>query len=81
VLNGNGGERLPKGALRGMVEDFLREPARDGKDFTPGDIGRVLERSSGAVSNALEKLVEEGTAVQVNEKPRRFALSATANDG
>lgn len=79
--NGNGGERLPKGALRGLVEDFLLEPNRAGMEFTPGDIGRALERSVGAVSNALDKLAEDGTAELVNEKPRRFALTAAAIEG
>lgn len=68
----NGKRRLPKGALRGMVEDFLREDDRVGHDYTPGDIARKLDRSSGAVSNALDRLVEDGTVAQTSNKPRRF---------
>jgi hypothetical protein len=42
------------------------------KDFTPGEIGKVLDRSSGAVANALDKLVQEGQAVLTSEKPHRY---------
>jgi hypothetical protein len=64
--------RLGKGALRGMVEDFLR--ANRGKEFSPNAIGKALGRSSGAVFNALVKLVGDGYAVQTRDKPKRFAL-------
>lgn len=64
--------RLGKGALRGMVEDFLR--ANPGKEFSPNAIGKALDRSSGAVFNALVKLVGDGYAVQTQDKPKRFAL-------
>lgn len=79
--NGNGRQRLPKGALRGLVEDFLREPERAGQDYTPGDIARKLERSAGAVSNCLDKLLAADTVEQTSEKPRRFRLSASAAEG
>ncbi|WP_034274341.1 MarR family transcriptional regulator [Haloechinothrix halophila] len=72
--------RLPKGALRGMVEDFLREDDRVSHDYTPGDIARKLARSSGAVSNALDRLVQDGTVVQTSSKPRRFRLADETND-
>lgn len=65
--------RLAPGALRGMVEDYLRD--RLGEQFSPNAIGRALNRSSGAVNNALEKLVAEGTAVKTQEAPKRFALA------
>jgi hypothetical protein len=64
--------RLGKGALRGMVEDYLR--ANPGKEFSPNAIGKALGRSSGAVFNALVKLVGDGYAVQTQDKPKRFAL-------
>src|SRR5438067_7742354 len=53
--------RLPKGALHGLVEDFLAEPARRSNAYTAGEIGRKLIRSSGAVRNALDRLTEQGT--------------------
>ena len=65
--------RLAKGALRGMVEDFLRDHA--GQDFSPGTIGKNLNRSAGAVHNALEKLVDAGYAVRTSDKPKRFRMA------
>lgn len=67
---------LSKGALRGMVEDYLTE--HTGEQFSPSAIGKALNRSSGAVNNALEKLVADGYAVQTQDKPKRFAAKATA---
>ncbi|MGI8311658.1 MarR family transcriptional regulator [Saccharopolyspora hattusasensis] len=65
------GPRLSKGELRGMVEDYLTE--HPGEEFSPNTIGKALNRSSGAVNNALEKLVADGYAVQTQDKPKRFA--------
>lgn len=79
--NGGSKQRLPKGALRGLVEDFLREPDRIGRSYTPGEIGRKLDHSPGAVSNALDRLVEHGTVVQTSQKPRRYSLAVEATDG
>jgi predicted transcriptional regulator len=62
--------RLGKGALRGMVEDYLT--GRAGAELSPSVIGKALGRSSGAVSNALDKLVADGYAVQTQDKPKRF---------
>jgi hypothetical protein len=66
--------RLAPGALRGMVEDHLRDhPA---EEFGPTAIAKALAgESSGAVSNALDKLVEDGVVVKTNDKPRRFAFA------
>jgi hypothetical protein len=66
--------RLASGALRGMVEDYLR--GHPGKEFGPTAIAKELGgKSSGAVSNALDKLVEAKIAVKTQDKPRRFALA------
>lgn len=62
--------RLGKGALRGMVEDFLAE--RPGEQFGPGSIANALHRSSGAVANALDKLVAAGYATKVQDAPKRY---------
>ncbi|WP_280385111.1 hypothetical protein [Nocardia wallacei] len=67
-------ERLAPGALRGQVEDHLRE-APAGKEFTPHDIGKALGRSSGAVHNALVKLTDLGTARQTCARPKKFTLA------
>ncbi|MFD8497299.1 MarR family transcriptional regulator [Amycolatopsis sp. NPDC059657] len=67
-------ERLAPGGLRGMVEDYLRD--HPGDQFGPTAIANALGgKSSGAVSNALDKLVEGGVAVKTQDKPRRFALT------
>ena len=71
--------RLAPGALHGMVEDYLRDHPDD--EFGPTKIGHDLGRSSGAVSNALERLVASGDAVRSNDRPRRYRLAPAAADG
>lgn len=71
------GEGVRPGALRDMVHAHLIE--FPDKDFTPYEIGKVINRSSGAVANALDRLVNLGEAVLTCERPRRFALAPTAN--
>ncbi|QBS41341.1 hypothetical protein DMB37_15625 [Nocardia sp. CS682] len=68
-------EKLAPGALRGQVEDHLRDNP-DG-EFTPHQIGKALERSSGAVHNALVKLTETGIATQTSTAPKKFRLATT----
>lgn len=65
--------RLAPGALEGKVEDFLRAHPDD--EFGPAAIAKKLARSSGAVSNALDRLVAKGTAVQTKASPKRYALA------
>ncbi|MEV0621724.1 hypothetical protein AB0I81_50945 [Nonomuraea sp. NPDC050404] len=69
---GVGGGVRP-GALRDRVHAHLLE--YPDKDFTPYEIGKVLDASSGAVANALDRLVNLGHAVLTCERPRRFALA------
>ncbi|MFD4460080.1 hypothetical protein [Nocardia sp. NPDC058480] len=66
--------RLPAGALRGQVEDYLRD--NPGEEFTPHQIGKALERSSGAVHNALVKLTKDETARQTSTAPKKFTLAS-----
>lgn len=67
--------RLKPGMLHGMVEDYLRANPDD--EFGPTKIARDLGgKSSGAVNNALERLVKDGTAVKTKEHPKRFSLAA-----
>lgn len=66
--------RLAPGALRGMVEDYLRDHSTEA--FGPAAIGRVLGRSSGAVANALDRLTEHGVVVQTSQAPRRYRIAA-----
>ena len=67
-------QRLAPGALRGVVEAYLRD---NSGEFSPNAIGMALDRSSGAVHNALEKLVESGYAVRTSDKPKKYSLVAT----
>ncbi|MEV4581504.1 hypothetical protein AB0K16_50545 [Nonomuraea jabiensis] len=75
IGSGAGGGVRP-GALRDRVHVHLIE--FPDKDFTPYEIGKVLDASSGAVANALDRLVNLGQAVLTCERPRRFALAPTA---
>lgn len=65
--------RLKPGVLHGMVEDYLRDHPDD--EFGPTRVARDLNRSSGAVNNALERLAKDGTAVKTKEHPKRFSLA------
>ncbi|MFE0156729.1 hypothetical protein ACFWY5_57060 [Nonomuraea sp. NPDC059007] len=74
---GIGGSTRP-GGLRDLVHAHLIE--FPGKEFTSHEIAKALGgRSSGAVANALDRLVQLGDAVPTTERPRRFALAPTAN--
>jgi hypothetical protein len=46
------------------------------KEFTPHEIHKVLNHSSGAIANALDTLVKLGEAEMATEKPRRFRRAA-----
>jgi hypothetical protein len=63
--------------LRGQVEDYLAETPGE---HSPVEIGKVLGRSSGAIANALESLVESGDAVRTSDQPRRYSHSDHADD-
>lgn len=67
-------ERLGKGALRGLVEDFLRE--HPGQEFGPTALAKALHRSAGAINNACEKLVAEGYVHRARQAPKRFTLAS-----
>ncbi|GGL20628.1 hypothetical protein [Nocardia jinanensis] len=67
-------DKLASGALRGLVEDHLRD--NPGEEFTPHQIANALGgRSSGAVHNALVKLAKTGIAEQTCDRPKKFALT------
>ncbi|MEV4644938.1 hypothetical protein [Saccharopolyspora sp. NPDC049357] len=67
-------KRLAKGELRGMVEDFLA--AHPGEEFSAGQIAKALDRSAGAVNNALHKLSDGGYARQTQDSPKRFVTAS-----
>lgn len=65
--------RLASGALHGLVEDYLREhPATE---HSPTAVGKALGRSSGAVANALERMVTAGWAQRTSDKPKRYRIA------
>jgi hypothetical protein len=69
------GRRLGSGELRAMVLAHLTE--HPGQSFTPGKIARALgDRSTGAIGNALQTLVERGRVTCTHARPRRFAATA-----
>jgi DNA-binding MarR family transcriptional regulator len=68
--------RSHPGELRAKVAAHLA--AYPGKEFTPHEIGKVIEHSAGAVANALDRLVELGLAELTCDRPRRF--TATPSD-
>ncbi|MFF4501588.1 helix-turn-helix domain-containing protein [Streptomyces sp. NPDC001401] len=72
-------KRLAPGALRQMVVGHLQ--AHPGEAFTATKISRVIEKSSGAIANALDKLVKQGIANQVSDRPRTYRLAAPETKG
>ncbi|RSN61913.1 hypothetical protein [Actinomadura sp. WAC 06369] len=72
----NGEHRAAPRPLRPEVAAHLT--AHPDSDFTPGEIARVLGRSSGAVANALATMAEKGEAVMTSEKPVRYRAAGSA---
>jgi hypothetical protein len=72
-----GGKKAPAarpGTLREKVLAHL-DAHPDGQ-FTPHEIHKVINHSSGAIANALDTLVKLGDAELATEKPRRFRRAA-----
>ncbi|WP_267244537.1 helix-turn-helix domain-containing protein [Streptomyces sp. PR69] len=65
-----GKHRLAPGALRQMVIDHLK--THPGEAFTATRISRVIEKSSGAIANALVKLTQQGITEKVSDYPRTY---------
>ncbi|MDQ1024630.1 putative transcriptional regulator [Streptomyces umbrinus] len=74
-----GTKRLAPGGLRQLVIDHLN--AHPGEAFTTTRISRTIDRSSGAINNALEKLVRQDIAEQVSERPRTYRLATPEHNG
>ncbi|MDI5973721.1 hypothetical protein POF50_031020 [Streptomyces sp. SL13] len=66
--------RLAPGCLRDMVAAHLR--AHPGEAFTATRISRLIDKSSGAITNALLTLEKQGIATQVTERPRTYRLTS-----
>lgn len=67
-------DRLPAGALDRLVLEFMREQAGEGP-HGPGQIGKAIGKSSGAVANALVRLARDGKVREVSERPVRYRLA------
>lgn len=73
-----GGGRLRSGELRRVVAELLAGCA---EPVTPTRLAKAAGgRSTGAVSNCLERLVADGVAVRVSDRPKAY-LPATTPDG
>ncbi|MEU7923236.1 MarR family transcriptional regulator [Micromonospora zamorensis] len=85
--SGGGKPRRSKGSLRGAILDVLE--AHPGQPFKTSELCRAIDQanegadsakaSAGAVVNAVHKLVTDGAAVQIAEKPATFQLAPTTN--
>lgn len=73
----DGKKRLAPGALRQMVINLTVHP---GEAFTATGISRVIEKSSGAIANALDMLVKQNIAEQVSDRPRTYRLAPPQAD-
>lgn len=74
VLNQTGRPRLGKGGLEAQVLDHLR--AHRKVEFTSTELSHKLDRSNGAIQNALEKFVGQKVVVRTSDKPRRYRYAS-----
>ena len=74
VLNQTGRPRLGKGGLEAQVLDHLKAHRR--VEFTSTELSHKLDRSGGAILNALEKFVGQGMVVRTSDKPRRYRYAS-----
>ncbi|MBL1102755.1 hypothetical protein [Streptomyces coffeae] len=79
ALSGGDKVRLAPGALRQMVIAHLT--AHPNEAFTATRISRTIEKSSGAIANALTTLTSQGIAEQVTKRPRTYRLATTPANG
>jgi DNA-binding MarR family transcriptional regulator len=70
--------RLGAGQLRQLVLGCLAE--RPGQALSPTTIAKTLDRSAGAVTNALQILAGQGAVTQTQPKPRRYTITAAGGD-
>jgi hypothetical protein len=74
ATNKTGLPKLGKGGLEVLVVKHLAANPRS--EVTPSELGNKLNRSSGAIGNALERLVKAGKAVRTSDRPRRYRHKA-----
>ena len=53
---------------------------RPGQALSPTAIAKTLDRSAGAVANALRVLAGQGAVTQTQPKPRRYTVTAAGGD-
>jgi predicted transcriptional regulator len=70
--------RLRSGELRDLVLGCLAD--RPGQALSPTAIATTLDRSAGAVANALRVLASQGAVVQTQAKPRRYCITDPGSD-
>lgn len=75
--NSDGQATLGKNELRTIVHEFLT--AHPDHEFTAGTIAREIGRSSGAIGNALAKLVIAGQAALVREAPMTYTATTVTD--
>ena len=73
-----GAGRLGFGQLRQLVLGCLAE--RPGQALSPTAIAKTLDRSAGAVANALQVLAGQGAVIQTQPKPRRYTITSAGRD-
>lgn len=73
VINKSGLPKMGKGGLATAVLDHMATNPRS--EYTPTDLARVLNRSGGAIANALARFATEGKVTQTSERPRRYRLA------
>jgi hypothetical protein len=72
-----GGKKAPAARPGGLRDKVLAHlDAHPDGEFTPHEIHKVLNHSSGAIANALDTLVKLGEAELATDKPRRFRRAA-----
>ncbi len=71
---GTEGARLRPGQLGTLVLEYLVAHAEEA--VSPTALGKALNRSTGAVANALARLAGSGDAILVSETPRRYRLAS-----
>jgi nitric oxide reductase NorQ protein len=53
---------------------------RPGQALSPTAIAKLLDRSAGAVANALRVLAGQGAVVLTQAKPRRYTIAPAGSD-
>jgi Fic family protein len=72
-----GGRKAPADRPGGLRDKVLAHlVAHPDGEFTPHEIHKVLDHSSGAIANALDVLVKLGEAELASEKPHRYRRAA-----